>query len=85
MVPQEPMLFPNMTVREHHHWFFEAPKKARLNKMLEDTMKRDWLELDLDRKAMTLSIAERGGLRFSAVLCVAPRFLFWTSQLLHLL
>ncbi len=59
MVPQEPMLFPNMTVRENITIGFEAPK-AELNKMLEDTMKEIGWELDLDRKAMTLSIAEQG-------------------------
>ncbi|MDU2589802.1 MAG: ATP-binding cassette domain-containing protein, partial [Atopobium sp.] len=59
MVPQEPMLFPNMTVRENITIGFEAPK-ADLNKMLEDTMKEIGWELDLDRKAMTLSIAEQG-------------------------
>ncbi len=59
MVPQEPMLFPNMSVRENITIGFGAPQ-AELNKLLAETMKDIGWELDLERKASTLSIAEQG-------------------------
>lgn len=59
MVPQEPMLFPNMSVRENITIGFGAPQ-AELNKLLAETMKDTGWELDLERKASTLSIAEQG-------------------------
>lgn len=59
MVPQEPMLFPNMTVRENITIGFkenQAELEERLKAVIADT---GW-KLDLDRKASTLSIAEQG-------------------------
>ncbi len=58
LVPQEPMLFPNMTVRENVIMGFEE-KSSELNKRLVELLAHlDW-HLDLDRKAATLSIAEQ--------------------------
>lgn len=59
MVPQEPMLFPNMTVRENVTIGFDA-KQADLDRELESVMDEIGWHLDPDRKASTLSIAEQG-------------------------
>lgn len=58
LVPQEPMLFPNMSVEENILiGFKENPKE--LDKRLKDLLKQIGWCLDLNRKAMTLSIAEQ--------------------------
>lgn len=74
MVPQEPMLFPNMTVRENITIGFTQPA-AELNRRLTETMQEIGWDLDLGRKASTLSIAEqemveilRGLMRHSKIL-----------------
>ena len=59
MVPQEPMLFPNMSVRENITIGFEA-SQSELRALLDETMKDIGWKLDLERKASTLSIAEQG-------------------------
>ncbi|WP_455136086.1 sugar ABC transporter ATP-binding protein [Thermophilibacter sp.] len=59
MVPQEPMLFPNMTVRENVTIGFSA-KQSDLDYELSQVMDDIGWHLDLDRKASTLSIAEQG-------------------------
>ena len=74
LVPQEPMLFPNMTVEENIIMGFnesQSDLKARLSALIEQL---GW-GLKLDRKADTLSIAEqqlveilRGLLRNSRIL-----------------
>lgn len=58
MVPQEPMLFPNMTVEENITMGFAESRsvlRTRLKTIMEDI---GWM-LDLDRKANSLSIAEQ--------------------------
>ncbi|MBQ8619176.1 MAG: sugar ABC transporter ATP-binding protein [Clostridia bacterium] len=58
LVPQEPLLFPNMTVLENILMGFnenEGELKARLKKHMEDL----GFNLNLQRKANTLSIAEQ--------------------------
>ena len=58
LVPQEPLLFPNMTVLENILMGFsenEAELKKRLTKHMEDL----GFNLNLQRKANTLSIAEQ--------------------------
>lgn len=74
MVPQEPMLFPNMTVEENVLIGFKE-KTGVLRKQLLQVMDEIGWHLDLSRKAMSLSIAEqqlveilRGLLRRSKVL-----------------
>lgn len=58
MVPQEPLLFPNMTVEENILiGFKESP--AELKRRLEYHMKELGFTLNLQRKANTLSIAEQ--------------------------
>ena len=58
MVPQEPMLFPNMTVEENILiGFNESP--AELKKRLGRHMEELGFKLNLQRKANTLSIAEQ--------------------------
>lgn len=74
LVPQEPLLFPNMTVQENILMGFnenEADLKKRLNQCMEEM----GMSLNLQRKANTLSIAEqqivellRGMLRNAQVL-----------------
>ena len=59
MVPQEPMLFPNMTVRENITIGFNE-KPSVLSERLEKVMDTTGWHMDLDRKALTLSIAEQG-------------------------
>ena len=58
MVPQEPLLFPNMTVEENIVIGFDK-SKAELHKELVDTMAEIGWNLDLGRKASSLSIAEQ--------------------------
>lgn len=58
MVPQEPMLFPNMTVEENIIMGFHE-KAVELHKRLVRIMDEIGWHLDLDRKALSLSIAEQ--------------------------
>ena len=58
MVPQEPMLFPNMTVEENILIGFKE-KTRDLQKRLVQVMDDIGWHLDLNRKAMSLSIAEQ--------------------------
>ena len=58
MVPQEPLLFPNMNVEENITIGFDR-SKAELHKELVDTMADIGWNLDLGRKASSLSIAEQ--------------------------
>ena len=74
MVPQEPLLFPNMTVEENILMGFSKPY-ADLHKELSETIHAIGWNLDLNRKANTLSIAEqqlvellRGLLRHAEIL-----------------
>lgn len=74
MVPQEPMLFPNMTAEENILMGF-TEKVSILRKRLLDIMEEIGWKMDLSRKASSLSIAEqqlveilRGVLRESQLL-----------------
>ena len=58
LVPQEPLLFPNMTVLENILMGF-SEKEAELKKRLEKHMEGLGFNLNLQRKANTLSIAEQ--------------------------
>ncbi|MGC6176729.1 sugar ABC transporter ATP-binding protein [Lacrimispora sp. 38-1] len=58
MVPQEPMLFPNMTVEENILIGF-CEKSGILKKRLKEIKDEIGWDLDLGRKAMSLSIAEQ--------------------------
>lgn len=58
MVPQEPMLFPNMTVEENITMGFKG-KQSELRSRIVDLMAEIGWELDLDRSANSLSIAEQ--------------------------
>ncbi len=58
LVPQEPLLFPNMTVRENILMGFKE-NTAELNKRLTHHMDELGFTLNLQRKASTLSIAEQ--------------------------
>ena len=74
MVPQEPMLFPNMNVLENITMGFEESIKSLRSRLVQIMSEIGW-EMDLNRKASTLSIAEqtlveilRGLLRNSKIL-----------------
>ena len=74
MVPQEPLLFPNMNVEENITIGFSR-SKAELHRELAETMAEIGWNLDLTRKANSLSIAEqqlveilRGILRHAQIL-----------------
>lgn len=58
MVPQEPLLFPNMSVEENIEIGFNK-KKSELHQELLELMKDVGWKLDLNRKASSLSIAEQ--------------------------
>lgn len=58
MVPQEPMLFPNMTVEENILMGF-SESSSELKKRLSDKVKELSWNVNLQRKASTLSIAEQ--------------------------
>lgn len=58
MVPQEPLLFPNMTVEENILIGFKESTKILENRLMGVMDEIGW-HLDLKRKAMSLSIAEQ--------------------------
>ena len=58
LVPQEPMLFPNMTVEENVLMGF-MEKSSALHKRLVELIAHLGWNMDLSRKAATLSIAEQ--------------------------
>ncbi|MCL1965008.1 MAG: ATP-binding cassette domain-containing protein [Firmicutes bacterium] len=58
LVPQEPMLFPNMTVEQNVLMGFDE-KQSELRKRLQGLLSYLGWKLALDRKAATLSIAEQ--------------------------
>ena len=58
LVPQEPLLFPNMTVLENILMGFDG-NEAELKKRLAQHMRELGVSLSLTRKANTLSIAEQ--------------------------
>lgn len=58
MVPQEPLLFPNMTVEENITIGFKE-KRSILRRRLEEKMNELGWHLELSRKASGLSIAEQ--------------------------
>ncbi|MDO4438778.1 MAG: sugar ABC transporter ATP-binding protein [Eubacteriales bacterium] len=58
MVPQEPMLFPNMSVEENILIGFTEPRAELHNRLVKIIEEIGW-KLDLTRKALSLSIAEQ--------------------------
>ena len=58
MVPQEPMLFPNMSVEENILIGFTGSKAELHNRLVKLNKDVGW-NLDLTRKALSLSIAEQ--------------------------
>ncbi|MCD7895330.1 MAG: sugar ABC transporter ATP-binding protein, partial [Planctomycetaceae bacterium] len=58
LVPQEPMLFPNMSVEENITIGFTEKKADLRRRLAELTAQMNW-RVDLSRKAVSLSIAEQ--------------------------
>lgn len=58
LVPQEPLLFPNMTVAENILLGLEGNSQKLLTRVKELMKELNWI-IDLDRLAITLSIAEQ--------------------------
>ena len=91
MVPQEPLLFPNMNVEENITIGFDRGK-AELHKELADTMSDIGWNLDLGRKAGSLSIAEqqlveilRGILRHARLLILDEPFVGLDPSASHIM
>jgi AI-2 transport system ATP-binding protein len=59
LVPQEPMLFPNMTVEENIVIGFGKQKKSALRVRLSELLEQMGWRVDLSRRAESLSIAEQ--------------------------
>lgn len=57
LVPQEPMLFPNLTVRENI--LFRLPRGNNLNTRLTDKLQQLQCQLNLDAAASTLEVADQ--------------------------
>ncbi|UGA57497.1 autoinducer 2 ABC transporter ATP-binding protein LsrA [Vibrio sp. VB16] len=57
LVPQEPLLFPNLSVRENI--LFQLPKTSEMQTKLEKTLKALNCILDLDAEANTLEVADQ--------------------------
>ncbi|MWL75686.1 ATP-binding cassette domain-containing protein, partial [Escherichia coli] len=57
LVPQEPMLFPNLTVRENI--LFRLPRGNDLNTRLTDKLQQLQCQLNLDAAASTLEVADQ--------------------------
>jgi AI-2 transport system ATP-binding protein len=56
-VPQEPMLFPNLTVRENI--LFRLPRENDLDKKLAEKLQQLQCQLNLDAAASTLEVADQ--------------------------
>ncbi|MDR3051854.1 MAG: sugar ABC transporter ATP-binding protein [Oscillospiraceae bacterium] len=59
LVPQEPMLFPNMTVEENITMGFQHQKRSELRARLRALLEQMGWRMDVARKADSLSIAEQ--------------------------
>ena len=57
LVPQEPLLFPNLTVRENI--LFRLPRERDLEKRLADKLQQLQCQLNLDATASTLEVADQ--------------------------
>lgn len=57
LVPQEPLLFPNLTVRENI--LFQLPKTPEMEHKLTEALKALNCSLDLDSQASTLEVADQ--------------------------
>lgn len=57
LVPQEPMLFPNLTVRENI--LFRLPRGTQHEKRLADKLQQLQCQLNLDAAASTLEVADQ--------------------------
>ncbi|VTN11901.1 Autoinducer 2 import ATP-binding protein LsrA [Raoultella terrigena] len=57
LVPQEPMLFPNLTVRENI--LFRLPKRADSAAQLQEKLQQLSCQLNLDAAASTLEVADQ--------------------------
>ncbi|MEK4425191.1 sugar ABC transporter ATP-binding protein [Solibacillus sp. FSL K6-1523] len=58
LVPQEPLLFPNMTVEKNINFGFNKPKHEIRDEAKKLLIELGW-DIDLNRLAMTLTIAEQ--------------------------
>ena len=57
LVPQEPMLFPNLSVRENI--LFRLPKRADTNARLQEKLQQLNCQINLDASASTLEVADQ--------------------------
>ncbi|MFQ7459469.1 MAG: ATP-binding cassette domain-containing protein, partial [Klebsiella michiganensis] len=57
LVPQEPMLFPNLTVRENI--LFRLPKRADTEARLQEKLQQLSCQLNLEAAASTLEVADQ--------------------------
>ena len=57
LVPQEPMLFPNLTVRENI--LFRLPKRADTETRLQEKLQQLSCQLNLEAAASTLEVADQ--------------------------
>lgn len=77
LVPQEPMLFPNLSVRENI--LFRLPKRADTAPRLQEKLRQLNCQINLDASASTLEVADQQMVEILRGLMREARILIWMN------